>query len=149
MQLTMFGPDADSPPLIILWENVPGVLNVPDNAFGCFLGAMVGSDSPLVCPSGLKWTDAGLVSGPRRTAAWRLLDAQYFGVPQRRERVFVVASAGEHSYPAEILLNEPRVSGHPPARTEARKGFAHDVAPSLTGSGRGVDRRGRAEDKIR
>ena len=88
---------------IIVWENVPGVLSVKDNAFGCFLAAITGNDAPLV-PTGGRWTNAGMVVGPKRTAAWRILDAQYFGVAQRRRRVFVVASSGDGFDPAEILF---------------------------------------------
>ncbi len=45
---------------------------------------------PLVAPGG-KWTNAGVVLGPKRAIAWRVTDAQFFGVAQRRRRVFVVA----------------------------------------------------------
>lgn len=79
-------------PVIVFWENVPGVLNTKDNAFGCFLGELVGADAPLSSGAG-RWPSAGVVTGPKRKAAWRVLDAQHFGVPQRRRRVFVVASA--------------------------------------------------------
>lgn len=88
-------------PSIVVWENVPGVLNVKDNAFGCFLAGMVGEDEPLVPDRG-KWSDAGLVVGPRRRAAWRVIDAQGF-VPQRRRRVFVVASALDGFDPSAVL----------------------------------------------
>ena len=90
-------------PAIIFWENVPGVLNTKDNAFGCFLGALAGEDDPII-PSGEKWTNAGCVYGPQRTVAWRVLDAQYFGVAQRRRRVFVVASARTDIDPTAILF---------------------------------------------
>lgn len=76
-----------------LWENVPGVLSTKDNAFGSFLARMVGANEPCVTPSG-KWSPAGIVAGPQATAAWRVLDAQYFGVAQRRKRVFVLVSRG-------------------------------------------------------
>ena len=79
-------------PVIVFWENVPGVLNTKDNAFGCFLGELVGASAPLSSDSG-RWPSAGYVAGPKREAAWRVLDAQHFGVPQRRRRVFVVARA--------------------------------------------------------
>jgi DNA (cytosine-5)-methyltransferase 1 len=79
-------------PAIVFWENVPGVLSTKDNAFGCFLGQLAGEDEPLV-PSGGKWSNAGYVSGPKRTVAWRTLDAQFFTLAQQRKRVFVVASA--------------------------------------------------------
>ena len=90
-------------PAIIFWENVPGVLSTKDNAFGCFLAGLAGEDEALVPPGG-KWTDAGYVHGPQRTVAWRTLDAQYFGLAQRRKRVFVVASAREGFDPAQVLF---------------------------------------------
>jgi len=90
-------------PSIVFWENVPGVLNTKDNAFGCFLGALAGEDEALIAPGG-RWTNAGFIDGPQRAVAWRVLDAQYFGVAQRRRRVFVVASAREDFDPAEILF---------------------------------------------
>ena len=91
------------PPCVIVWENVPGVLSVKDNAFGCFLAALAGDDTPYIPPRG-KWTNAGVVAGPQRTIAWIIKDAQYFGVAQRRRRLFVVASAGEKFDPAAVLL---------------------------------------------
>ena len=90
-------------PAIIFWENVPGVLNTKDNAFGCFLGALAGEDDALVAPGG-RWANAGFVDGPQRAVAWRVLDAQYFGVAQRRRRVFVIASARADFDPAAVLF---------------------------------------------
>ena len=105
-------------PCTIVWENVPGVLSVQDNAFGCFLAALVGNDTPLV-PTGGKWTNAGLVVGPTRSAAWRVFDAQYFGVAQRRRRVFVVASARDGFDPAEVLFErEGMRRDNPPSRSK-------------------------------
>ena len=69
---------------IIVWENVPGVLSEKGNAFGCFIGALCG-ESEALQPSGKRWTDSGVVSGPARTVAWRVFDAQYFGLAQRRD----------------------------------------------------------------
>lgn len=82
---------AGRPPVIVLWENVPGVFSA-GSSFGTFLGGLCGSASPLL-PPGRKgrWTDAGVVAGPRRIAAYRTLDAQHFGLAQRRRRVFVLA----------------------------------------------------------
>jgi DNA (cytosine-5)-methyltransferase 1 len=91
------------PAAIIVWENVPGVLTTADNAFGCFLAGLAGEDEALV-PPGKKWANAGCVYGPQRTVAWRITDAQFFGVAQRRRRVFVVASAREDFDPGEVLL---------------------------------------------
>ena len=80
-------------PAWILWENVPGVLSTNDNAFGAFLGGLCGRDAPIDEPEG-GWTRAGVVDGPTRCAAWRVLDAQHFGLAQRRQRVFVLARGG-------------------------------------------------------
>lgn len=91
------------PPAILVWENVPGIFSTKDNAFGCFLGALAGENVPLE-PAGKKWTNAGFVSGPIRKIAWRVLDAQFFGVPQRRRRIFLVASAGAGFDPREVLF---------------------------------------------
>lgn len=91
------------PETILIWENVPGVLSDAGNAFGCFLGAIAGECSALQ-PAGHRWSHAGCVYGTRRSVAWRTLDAQYFGVAQRRKRVFVVASARADFDPVEVLF---------------------------------------------
>lgn len=90
--------------LAVLWENVPGVLSDKGNAFGCFLGGIVGADDALCPPSGGSWPSSGMVSGPRARAAWRVLDAQYFGVSQHRRRLFAVFDFGETLDPAEVLF---------------------------------------------
>jgi DNA (cytosine-5)-methyltransferase 1 len=90
-------------PAIVFWENVPGVLSTKDNAFGCFISGLAGEEDPVEPPRG-KWTNAGVVLGPQRTVAWRVLDAQYFGVAQRRRRVFVVASSRDDFDPASVLF---------------------------------------------
>jgi len=120
-------------PAIIFWENVPGVLSTKDNAFGCFLGALAGEDDPIV-PPGEKWTNAGCVYGPQRTVAWRVLDAQYFGVAQRRRRVFVVASAREGFDPAEVLFEFNGVRRDTAPSREARESTTAGVIPRVAGS---------------
>jgi DNA (cytosine-5)-methyltransferase 1 len=102
-------------PAIIVWENVPGVLSSKDNAFGCFIAGLSGHHEPIVNPAG-RWPNAGLVIGPSRAVAWRVLDAQYFGVAQRRRRVFVVASARADFDPAAVLFEF--------------EGMRRDIAPS-------------------
>lgn len=112
------------PPCIIFWENVPGVLSHDDNPFGNFLAALAGDDEALEPgprpehgrssafwtwkkASGVhsaKWPVAGAVAGPSRAVAWIGKDAQYFGLAQRRARVFVVASAREGFDPAAVLF---------------------------------------------
>lgn len=110
-------------PTIIVWENVPGVLSSKDNAFGCFLAGLAGESEELK-PAGERWSNAGYVSGPKRAVAWRILDAQYLGVPQRRRRVFVIASARKDICPAEILFESDSLHGDSPARGEAEQTVA-------------------------
>lgn len=86
----------------IVWENVPGVLSSKDNAFGCFLAGLCGASEPFV--PNRRWGKCGVVFGPKRTAAWRILDAQYFGVAQRRRRVFVVAVRGSRNWACAAAL---------------------------------------------
>lgn len=108
------------PASVIVWENVPGVLSDKGNAFGCFLGALAGEDCELQ-PPGKKWQDAGCVYGPKRTIAWRVLDAQYFGLAQRRRRVFVVASARDGFDPSAILFESNSLRrDNPPSRKETQ-----------------------------
>lgn len=82
--------------------------------------------------------------------AYRVLDAQYFGVPQRRRRVFVVGYSGDWRRAAAVLFEYESLRGDSPPSREAGKGFAADVVPSLTASGRGVERTGesRGQDPV-
>jgi DNA (cytosine-5)-methyltransferase 1 len=111
------------PESIIVWENVPGVLSSKDNAFGCFLAGLAGESSELQ-PAGGKWTHSGCVSGPERVIAWRILDAQFFGVAQRRRRVFVVASARKGFDPAAVLFELDSVRRDSAPRRETQKAVA-------------------------
>lgn len=111
------------PEAIIVWENVPGVLSSKDNAFGCFLAGLAGESSELQ-PAGGKWTHAGCVSGPQRVIAWRVLDAQFFGVAQRRRRVFVVASSRKGFDPAAVLFEPGSVRRDSAPRRETQKAVA-------------------------
>ena len=96
-------------PRWVVWENVPGVLSDRSNAFGEFLGGL-----------------AELGYG----CAYRVLDAQFFGVPQRRRRVFVVGYFGDWHRAAAVLLEPEGLRGDYPARRKKRE----TVAPTLTRS---------------
>jgi DNA (cytosine-5)-methyltransferase 1 len=94
-------------PKWVVWENVPGVLSADKGrAFGSFLGGL-----------------AGLGYG----FAYRVLDAQYFGLAQRRKRVFVVGHLGDWRRAAAVLFERESLSGHPAPRRETRQ----DVTPLL------------------
>jgi len=96
-------------PRWMVWENVPGVLSDRSGAFGAFLG-------------GLAELGYGF--------AYRVLDARYFGVPQRRRRVFVVGYLGDWRRAAAVLFERASLCGDPAPREEA----GQDVAGSLGGS---------------
>ncbi|MBB4192773.1 DNA cytosine methyltransferase [Rhizobium aethiopicum] len=124
----------------VVWENVVGVLSTKDNAFGCFLAGLVGADAAIEPPARGKWPGAGMVSGPKGRAAWRVLDAQYFGVAQRRRRVIVVADFANGADPAAVLFEQDGLRRHSPPSREAGK----DVAPTISartkgGGGLGTD----------
>lgn len=108
---------------IFVWENVPGVLTSHDNAFGCFLAGLAGESCELK-PSGGKWTHSGCVYGPQRTIAWIVKDAQYFGVAQRRKRVFVVASARKGFDPGQVLFESEGVRRDTPPSREPQTSVA-------------------------
>ena len=95
-------------PRWIVWENVPGVLSSNDGRdFGTFLAAL------------------GKIG---YGFAYRVLDAQYFGVAQRRRRVFVVGYLGDWRRAAAVLFERESMSGHPAPSREARE----EVAQCLT-----------------
>jgi DNA (cytosine-5)-methyltransferase 1 len=105
-------------PTIILWENVPGVLKTKDNAFGCFIKELSGAEEEMEQPT-KGWSKSGIIVGPKRTVCWRVLDAQYFGLAQRRKRVFVVASARDDIDIGKILFDFESMQRNAPPNREA------------------------------
>lgn len=131
------------PPVLALYENVPGILSDKTNAFGCLLAALAGEDEAIVVK---KWPRAGVVDGRRRRVAWATLDAQYFGVAQRRRRVFVLAvpcelveRLGARADPAEILSIGQCLRGNTPTRREPREVAPTIPSRSSAGGGLGTD----------
>jgi DNA (cytosine-5)-methyltransferase 1 len=101
-------------PKWLVWENVAGVLSSNGGKdFGTFLG-------------GLGELGYGF--------AYRILDAQYFGVAQRRRRVFVVGCLGDWRSAAAVLFERHSLSGHPAPRREKRQGFTASIGDSTQGS---------------
>ncbi|MCH9271078.1 DNA cytosine methyltransferase [Pantoea ananatis] len=127
------------PAAICVWENVPGVLNTRDNAFGCFLAGLAGESRELESP-GRKWSNAGYVLGSKRAIAWRVLDAQFFGVAQRRNRVFVVASARTDFDPAKILFESDSVRRNSAPCREPKAKVAPDAGSRVKNGSHWDDR---------
>lgn len=126
------------PPVVALYENVPGIFSDKTNAFGCLVGGLAGEDVPAI-PPGKRWTDAGCVFGPERAVAWRLCDAQFFALAQRRRRVFVVASARKGFDPAAVLFEWDGVRRDTAPSREARQVAPTIPARSTAGGGLGTD----------
>jgi DNA (cytosine-5)-methyltransferase 1 len=113
-----------------LWENVDGARSSNGGAdFAAVLSAFVGA--AVAVPE--RWASSGVAAGPTGVAAWRVLDLQHFGPPQRRRRVFVLAARTGGCDPAEILAVSESVCGHPPPRERTREGAARGVAGGVGG----------------
>ena len=124
----------------LLWENVPGALSSANGEdFATVLGLVTGF-WPDVPDDG--WRNAGWCVGPKRSAAWRVLDAQFVGgcrlhvdergigpVPQRRRRIFLVACAGAElrGAPVSVLIEPESMRGDLEAGGEAREGVASGI----------------------
>jgi DNA (cytosine-5)-methyltransferase 1 len=82
--------------------------------------------------------------------AWGSLDAQYFGLAQRRERVFVVAHLGDWTRAAAVLFDRESLSGNPAPSREAGAGTSRNVAASIRSGGAGTSRVGdtRGQDNV-
>jgi len=104
-------------PKWLVWENVPGVLSSNGGRdFGAILGGMV------ECGYGF---------------AYRVLDAQYFGVAQRRRRVFVVGHLRDWQSAAAVLFERKSLSGDSPPRREKREDVAGVLTSRASGGGGG------------
>lgn len=86
---------------LVFWENVEGVLTDKTNAFGCMISSLAGLNAVINMK---KWPSAGLLRGPLRNVAWRVMDAKYFGLPQQRKRLYLLA--GGKSFEPETVLFE-------------------------------------------
>ena len=102
----------------VIGENVPGLYsNNGGRDFAVVVGELVGSTFDV--PRG-GWQDTGAAAGPRGMVEWGCLDAQWFGLAQRRERVFFVADFGAWADRPPVLLEPESLSGDPPACVAAR-----------------------------
>lgn len=122
-------------PKFALWENVPGALSSSGRRdFKAVLEAFAEAEIPM--PGSGQWANAGMVRGGRADIAWCVYDAQYFGVPQRRRRIFLVADfRGGRS--AEILFVPKSLPGHSAAGEEQGEGAAAVIEDGIGGAGAG------------
>jgi DNA (cytosine-5)-methyltransferase 1 len=128
-----------------LWENVPGVLSIEDEdgnrTFEHVVAALAGGTEPVRLEPERRW-NTGLASGRGRAVAWRVLDSRFFGVAQRRRRIFACVAFGgacEDRAGRALLAVAEGVSGDSAEGFEAGQGAAGSVedrvgVPSVTGT---------------
>jgi DNA (cytosine-5)-methyltransferase 1 len=128
-----------------LWENVPGVLSIEDEdgnrTFEHVVAALAGGTVPVRLEPERRW-NTGLASGRGRAVAWRVLDSRFFGVAQRRRRVFACVAFGsacEDRAGRALLAVAEGVSGDSAEGVAAGQGAAGSVedrvgVPSVTGT---------------
>jgi len=122
-------------PKWLVWENVPGVLSSNGGRdFANFLGLITGQHVDVPADG---WGNGGMLSGIASAygAAYRVLDAQYFGVAQRRRRVFVVGYLGDWRRAAAVLFERHSLSGHPAPSRQARQGITGTFSVRTKGGG--------------
>lgn len=125
-------------PTFVIWENVPGAFSSRDGEdFRTVLEKISKADIPM--PTSGKWSSAGMVRGGEVDTAWRVLDAQFWGVPQRRKRIYLIGDFGGQRA-AEILFKSESVLGYTPKS----KGEKADIAGQTTDSTRAESSRGGA-----
>lgn len=124
-------------PTYIVWENVEGAFNSRGGRdFQTVLEKITKTDIPV--PQSGKWAKAGVVRGSGICAAWRLFDAQYWGVPQRRKRIYLIGSFGTDSA-AEILFEHDCVQRYLAPRKEQAQGAPSALEKGAGGASYGVD----------
>lgn len=129
-------------PRFMVWENVPGAFSSNRGKdFAAVLEEAVRVIKPEAPPVPVPekgWPTSGCLMGDGWSVAWRVLDAQFWGVPQRRRRIALVADFGGQSAP-EILFERESLPGDPAAGGTARESIAGDAADCV-----GITNRGRS-----
>lgn len=121
-------------PRYMVWENVPGAFSSNKGKdFQAVLQEIVSitdEESNVPLPPKGKWQTAGCIMGDHFSIAWRVLDAQYWGVPQRRKRIYLVADFGGNTAP-KILFEREGLSGN---FTESREAWQRTAGDIKTGT---------------
>lgn len=131
-------------PKFAIWENVRGAFSSNNGEdFRCVLEEfvhIVEADATIPKPSGKggKWSKSGAISGNGWSLAWRLFDAQYWGVPQRRQRIALVMDFGGQRA-AEILFERTGVPGNPDESIPTWQGATRIAEKRTTGDDRVVE----------
>jgi DNA (cytosine-5)-methyltransferase 1 len=120
-------------------ENVPGLFSSNSGLdFAAVVGEMVGAK--FAVPKA-KWQNTGVALGPRGLVEWAVLDAQWFGVPQRRRRVFLVRDSGDWRSRPPVLSFPESLQGHTPPSREKRESAPTIPSRRIAGGGYGAGTR--------
>lgn len=136
-------------PRFVVWENVPGAFSSNKGEdFKAVLEEICKiKDEHISVPQSGKWTNAGEIVGEQFSLAWRVLDAQYWGVPQRRKRIYLVADfAGQCA--GKILFESEGVSGYSSKGVCPWQGTAGDTESGAGAAGIGIDGYNGAADVV-
>ncbi len=129
--------DTSKPRWTVL-ENVPGLLSSKQGRdFAAVVGTLAGIECSVPADG---WANSGFVAGPKGLVEWAILDAQYFGVAQRRRRVFIVRDSGDWRSRPPLLLERESLSGDSAPSREAREEPAKTPTSSTGGGGANVNR---------
>lgn len=129
-------------PRFIVWENVPGAFSSNKGQdFRAVLDAICKvkrKDYAVPEPPNGKWTNSGEIVGENFSLAWRVFDAQYWGVPQRRKRIFLVADFAEQCA-GKILFESEGMSGYSPKSVCPWQGTSGSAEKSTGKTGISID----------
>ena len=126
-------------PRFIVWENVPGAFssNKGEDFRAVLEEVCKIKDESVSVPKPNKWNRAGKIMGDNYSVAWRQFDAQFWGVPQRRKRIYLVADfAGWCA--GKILFESEGLSGYSPKSIQSWQGSASAAAESTGDAGIGL-----------
>lgn len=121
-------------PRYMVWENVPGAFSSNRGEDFQYVlqetAKIIQSDAIIPRPPKGKWKKSGAVLGDRWSIAWRVFDAQFWGVPQRRKRIALIADFRGQSAP-EILFIRKSLSGDTQQKQTERKDAAGGIGTSI------------------
>lgn len=123
-------------PRYIIWENVPGAFssNKGEDFRAVLTEICKVKETDVSVPKPSKWENAGRIMGEGFSIAWRLLDAQYWGVPQRRQRIYLVADFDGGSA-GKILFESEGVSGYSAQGFKSWQDTANGITESTDETG--------------
>jgi DNA (cytosine-5)-methyltransferase 1 len=114
-------------------ENVPGLFSSHGgHDFAAVVGELAGTEFDIPADG---WRNTGVALGPKGLVEWTVLDAQWFGLAQRRKRVFFVRDSGDWANRPPLLFERDCLSGNPPPSREKREGVTGTLSARTEGGG--------------